>query len=103
MAIIVIVTIPQKNANALTTILLQKKLCACVNLIKGIQSFFWWKNKINHASETILLIKTKKSLFQKLKKTIQKHHPYTVPEIIAVKISHINKEYLQWLNTETNG
>lgn len=98
----VLVTIPQKKAKDLATILLKKRICACVNIIKLIESLFWWKGKINTEKETLLIIKTKNSSFTKLKKAIQDNHPYDVPEIIAFKTDKINKKYLQWVEKEVH-
>ncbi|MFH1503951.1 MAG: divalent-cation tolerance protein CutA [Candidatus Omnitrophota bacterium] len=98
MAIMVLVTIPKKKAKSLTKILLQNKACACVNILEEINSFFWWQGKVNNAKESLLIIKTKSTGFEKLKILIKKHHPYDVPEIIAFKIDKMNKEYSQWLN-----
>jgi periplasmic divalent cation tolerance protein len=100
MAIMVLVTIPQNKAASLAKIILAKRVCACVNIVKGIESFFWWQGKIDSAKETLLIIKTKNSLFTKLKKIIKTVHPYEVPEIIAFKIDKINKDYLKWLDKE---
>lgn len=103
MAILVLVTIPQDKAKFLAELLLNNKLCACVNILNGVQSFFWWDGKIDQENESLLLIKTKSSLFSELEKLIISNHPYTVPEIIALKIDKINKKYLDWLNKEACG
>jgi periplasmic divalent cation tolerance protein len=102
MVVTVMVTIPEKDAPDLAKMLLQERVCACVNIIKGAHSIFWWEGKIEEAEETILLIKTKESLFAKLKTLIMHNHPYEIPEIIAFKINNINQEYLDWLNREAN-
>jgi periplasmic divalent cation tolerance protein len=102
MAIAVLVTIPEKDAEALATMLVSERVCACVNIIKGVRSLFWWKGKINTADEVILIIKTKDSLYAKLKTMIKNNHPYSVPEIISFKIDQINQEYMEWLNKEAS-
>ncbi|MDD5584261.1 MAG: divalent-cation tolerance protein CutA [Candidatus Omnitrophica bacterium] len=102
MAIAVLVTIPEKEAEALATMLLSERVCACVNIIKGVRSLFWWEGKINNADEVILVIKTKDSLYAKLKTMVKNNHPYSVPEIISVKIDQINQEYTEWLNKEAS-
>ncbi|MFA6281645.1 MAG: divalent-cation tolerance protein CutA [Candidatus Omnitrophota bacterium] len=102
MVIAVMVTIPEKDAEGLIKMLLSERVCACVNVIKGVESFFWWEGKIDQAQEVILIIKTKEALFVKLKQLIKNNHPYKVPEIISFKIDSINQEYLDWLNKEAN-
>lgn len=84
--------------------LLRKKLVACVNLIPEIISRYWWQEKIEVSSETLLIIKTKKSLFKQIVTEVKKLHSYTVPEIIALPIIEGNKDYLNWIqkSVETN-
>ena len=98
MPIAVLVTISQNKAEGLAMLLLEEKACACVNVIKGVSSFFWWEGKIDAEEEAILIIKTKEALFTKLKQLIKDNHPCSVPEIISFKIDNINQEYLDWLN-----
>jgi periplasmic divalent cation tolerance protein len=102
MAIAVVVTIPEKEAENLAKRLLEERVCACVNIIKGVKSFFWWEGKIDEAEEVILFIKTKEALFPKLKTLVKNNHSYTVPEIISFKVDQISQEYLEWLNKEAN-
>ena len=99
MALLVLVTIPQDEAKGLVKILLKEKACACVNIVKGVESFFWWEGKIDTEKESLLIIKTKKALFSRLEKLIKNNHPYDVPEIIGFEIDKINKEYSNWLNS----
>jgi len=100
MTIVVLVTIPQKGARSLAKLLLKERVCACVNILKGLESLFWWQGKIDTGEEALLFIKTKESAFSKLKNVIKRNHPYDVPEIIALKVGKINKEYQQWLDKE---
>ena len=102
MALAVFVTIPEEQAEKLTKQLLQERVCACVNIIKGVNSFYWWQDKIDNSQESMLMIKTKESLFPKLKRLIKNNHPYDVPEIITFTIDKINQDYLSWLNKEAN-
>jgi periplasmic divalent cation tolerance protein len=102
MALLVIVTVPKNKAQELAKIILKKRLCACVNIIENVKSFFWWNGKIDKEEENLLFIKTKNKVFKQLKKCIKENHPYTVCEIIAFNIDKINKEYLKWLEEEIN-
>ncbi|MCQ9206148.1 MAG: divalent-cation tolerance protein CutA [Omnitrophica bacterium] len=100
MALMVLVTVPKDKAKNLANILLQQKVCACVNIVGGLESFFWWEGKIDTETESLLIIKTKDAIFSKLEELIKKNHPYSVPEIIGFQIDKINKSYLDWLNKE---
>lgn len=65
MVIAVLVTIPAKDAQNLAKMLLTERVCACVNIIEGVKSLFWWDGKIDEAQESLLVIKTKDTLDRK--------------------------------------
>jgi len=100
---VVLVTIPKGSARKMVKVLLKKRACACVNIISNVESFFWWQGKIDVAKEALLIIKTKKSHFSKLKSLVKANHPHEVVEIIGIEINKINSEYRQWLNKEVCG
>jgi len=103
MASVVLVTIPEDKAEGLARKILGEKVCACVNILKGVKSLFWWEGKISEAKEALLIIKTKDSLVPRLQVAVKENHPHAVPEIIAIHIDSINKEYLRWLSQEVDG
>ena len=99
MHIVVLVTASSKEeADKIAQGLLEEKLAACVNIVEGMESRFWWQGKIDSAKEFLLIIKTRKTLFNKLAKKVQSLHSYTVPEIIAIPIISGSKAYLDWIN-----
>ena len=96
--IIVLVTAKDAaQANKIAQGLLQQKLVACANIVKGVESLFWWQGKIDKAAEVLLILKTKKSLFKKLESAVKKLHSYQTPEIIALPIAAGSAKYLQWI------
>jgi len=88
------------NADAITQILLEKKLIACVQS-SIIQSTYHWQGKITVSEEILLQMKTKSSLFEKIQTEIEQLHIYDVPEIIMVPLAGASLRYLQWLENET--
>lgn len=99
MYIIVFITAGSKEeAEKIARGLLEEKLAACVNILKDADSHFWWQGKLDKAKETLLIIKTKKSLFPKLLKKATALHSYEVPEIIALPIVAGNRPYLGWID-----
>ena len=87
-----------KEAEKISQALVSKKLIACANIVRDIHSFFWWKGKVERAKEVLLILKTKRSLFKKIEKTVKSLHSYDVPEIIALPIIEGSKNYLRWMN-----
>ena len=99
--VIFITTSNKKEAEKIARGLLKERLCACTNIVEKLDSLFWWKDKLEKAKESLLIVKTKKSLLPKLIKKVRSLHSYEVPEIIALPIIGGNKDYLDWLNAVT--
>ncbi|MCU0665568.1 MAG: divalent-cation tolerance protein CutA [Candidatus Omnitrophica bacterium] len=99
MYIVVLVTASSKEeAVKISNGLLENKLAACVNILQGVSSFFWWEKKIDQANECLMIIKSKKSLLNKIIKKVKSLHSYQVPEIIALPIIGGIKSYLKWID-----
>lgn len=102
MTLLVISTVTNENlANELSKILLENRVAACVNIIKNVNSLYWWKESIENSSEIILLIKTTDEKYQEVEDLIKKNHPYEIPEIIAFDIKKGFSKYLKWIEDET--
>jgi periplasmic divalent cation tolerance protein len=98
--IFVYVTNPnKKEAKKIALHLLKKRLIACSNIFP-IESFYWWKGRIKNAKEVVLIVKTRKENFKKVKNEIKKIHSYSIPCIIKFDVE-ANKEYEEWLKKET--
>lgn len=98
-SLVVMVTVPsKKDSENISKTVLDKKLCACVNIVGGVRSLFYWKNKIDDTEEFLLIIKTNKEKYKELEDSIKKIHPYSVPEIIALPIAFGSNDYLDWIN-----
>ena len=90
------------SAESLAKILVERRLAACVNIIPGVKSVYIWEEQMQTDSEEILLIKTKRNLFEELAEAIKQNHPYSVPEIIASPIVLGSESYLNFVRTHTN-
>lgn len=100
--IIVLCTTNSKDsAKQIAKKLVSGKFAACVNLVDKIDSIYSWKGEIIEDSEVLMIIKTQKALFEKLKNKIEEIHPYETPEIISLDISEGSKPYLDWISENT--
>lgn len=100
--IVINCTVPNKKlAKDITKILLKHKLAACVSMIDKVQSVFSWDGDICEEKEVLMMIKTRRSNYGKIKLVIEDAHPYTVPEIIALPIVDCSEDYLKWMIKET--
>lgn len=98
-AVIFVTCSSRDEAEMIADKLLTKKLVACANLIPGIESWFWWKGKIDTAKEVLLVLKARSGSFKKIEAEVKKLHSYDVPEIIALPIGAGSKKYLAWIGS----
>ena len=100
--IVVFVTAPgEEEAAKIARALVEAKLAACVNIISNIRSIYTWQGNIEDDSELLLIIKTRKSLFDDLSAKVRDLHSYDLPEVIALPIVAGSKEYLKWIGEST--
>ena len=100
--VIIVSTFPNKQSiNKIANQLVKQKIVACVNITR-ISSVYAWKGKIENQSEYLALFKTSKKNQSKLKKELQKLHPYDIPEIAEINVDSINQSYLKWLIDSTS-
>ena len=85
------------EARRIAARILEKRLGACANIMRGVESRFWWKGRIDNAREVLLMVKTTAVNFKKIEKEVKRLHSYDVPEIIAVPIVAGSREYLEWI------
>ncbi len=102
--IIITCNIPnnKKILNIIIKKILDKKLSSCINVIKNIQSFYYWNNKIINDKESKIIIKTFIYLKKKIIEIINKNHIYKIPEILIFNVKDCNKSYLNWMNNTIN-
>ena len=102
-AILVLCTCPDEaSADRLCERLLDQRLAACISQLPGLTSVYRWQGKIERAREIQLIIKSRVELFEPLRQCILAHHPYEVPEILALPASQGHQPYLDWLREETS-
>ena len=81
--------------------LISLKLVACANIIKDMESVYEYNGEIHDGNETILILKTKSTLFEDVKNKVLELHSYDLPCIIEISITSGHKEFLNWITSNT--
>jgi periplasmic divalent cation tolerance protein len=71
--------------------------------VPAVDSRFWWQGQIDRASESLLVVKTKRARLEALGREVRAIHSYEVPEIIALPIVWGSPSYLEWIDREASG
>ena len=98
--VIFITASSDEEARKIAKLLLDQRKAACVNIVSGVDSSFWWQGKIDAVQESLLIIKTRASVLQKVIELVKTVHSYEVPEVIALPIIGGDDNYLKWLDAE---
>jgi len=99
--IVVYVTAPEDEAVNLAKTLVEERLVACVNIVPGLRSIYWWQGKVEDEPEVLCIMKTRGNLFESLRDRVRELHSYEVEEIIALPILAGNLPYLDWIKENT--
>lgn len=95
--LVVLATVPVAQSELLARTVVEEGLCACVNVVPAVRSFFRWQGKVDTADEHLLVIKTTAAAFALLQDRLVALHPYDVPEVIALPIAAGLPAYLSWV------
>ena len=77
--------------------LVEERLAACVNVSAPIRSLYRWEGRVCDDQEVLLVIKSSRLLFDRLRRTVEKLHSYQVPEVICLPVIDGSPNYLNWL------
>ncbi len=73
--IVVFITASNEDEAAkIAKALVEAKLAGCVNIIKNIRSIYSWQGKIEDETEVLMIVKTRKPLFDALIKKVKELH-----------------------------
>jgi periplasmic divalent cation tolerance protein len=98
-AVVVLCTAPDEaSAQDLAAKVLAEQLAACVTLLPGATSLYYWEGKLEQEYEVQMLLKTNQANQQALLDCLKSHHPYQTPELLVLPVVHGNNDYLSWLN-----
>lgn len=101
--LILLCTCPNEDvAQEIAATLVNDGAAACVNIIPGLTSVYQWKGEVQTATELQLIVKTTAEAYRRAEETIQRLHPYELPEIIAVPVVKGLGDYLHWMTLQTS-
>lgn len=90
----------REEAQKIASLLIDERLGACVQLVP-IESFYCWEGKTQNETETLLLIKTRTTLFEEAIARIKQVHSYSVPEIVCLPFAAGFAGYFAWMDAVT--
>jgi periplasmic divalent cation tolerance protein len=81
--------------------IVERRLAACVNILPGMISHYWWQGAVERGEEVVMIIKTRASLAEGVRQAVKEMHSYTTPAILVIPIESVDQAYLGWILTET--
>ncbi|MGH6770956.1 MAG: divalent-cation tolerance protein CutA [Xanthobacteraceae bacterium] len=81
--------------------LVERRLCACVNILPGMVSYYQWNGQVERGEEAVMIIKTRASLSEQVSTAVKEMHSYDVPAILVLAIEGVDQAYLEWMTAET--
>ena len=81
--------------------LVERRLAACVNILPGMISHYWWEGKVERGEEAVMIVKTRASLAGEVEAAVKALHSYTVPAIVVLPVESVEDNYLGWILAET--
>ncbi|MBW1785475.1 MAG: divalent-cation tolerance protein CutA [Deltaproteobacteria bacterium] len=90
-----------EEARAIGKALVSERLAACVNIIEGMNSLYWWKGEVQEDNEVVVIAKTRQSLVPELSERVKEIHGYDCPCVVALPITDGFQPFLDWISEET--
>ncbi|HYS48417.1 MAG TPA: divalent-cation tolerance protein CutA [Xanthobacteraceae bacterium] len=81
--------------------IVERRLAACVNILPGMISHYWWQGVLERGEEVVMIIKTRASFAEKVRAAVRAGHSYTTPSILVVPVEGGDPDYLGWIMAET--
>ena len=83
--------------------LIEKRLCACVNIYPPMTSLYRWDGRLERTKEVATFIKTRRALIDDVIAAGTPLHPYSVPCFLVLPVEAGNEDYLAWARDQTAG
>ncbi len=80
----------------------ERRLGACVNILPGMISHYWWEGAVERGEEAVMIIKTRASLAESVRGAVKETHPYTTPAILVIALEGVDQTYFAWMLDATD-
>jgi len=81
--------------------LVERSLCACVNILPGMVSIYRWQGAVERGDEVVMIIKTRAGLAPAVGAAVRQMHSYTTPAILVLPVESVDPDYHAWILAET--
>jgi len=83
--------------------LVEAGVCACVNIFPTMRSIYRWNGAIEQSDEVVMIVKTRKSLAERVTEAVKIGHSYDTPAILVLPVNGGNQPFIDWILAETSG
>ncbi len=87
----------EETALTIAAAVVDQGFAACVNILPGIKSYYYYRGGTHLDEEVMLIIKTTKGQFEAVSQTISELHTYEVPEILMFPVEAGSVPFLEWI------
>jgi periplasmic divalent cation tolerance protein len=82
-------------------LLVERRIAACVNILPGMISHYWWEGQVERGEEVVMIVKTRASLADAVTAAVKEAHSYSTPAIVVLPVEGGDPAYLGWIMAET--
>ncbi len=83
--------------------IVERRLAACVNILPGMISHYWWQGTIERAEEAVMLVKTRAALAEPVRLMVKELHSYETPAVMVLPVESADPDYQAWIVQESVG
>ncbi|HVN75629.1 MAG TPA: divalent-cation tolerance protein CutA [Thermoanaerobaculaceae bacterium] len=87
----------EQQAVEISEELIGRRLATCINIVPCLRSIYRWKGKVCEDTEYLLMIKTRRSLFDAVTTAIREIHSYELPEVLEFPVGNAEPNFHRWV------
>ncbi|WP_043644072.1 divalent-cation tolerance protein CutA [Caenispirillum salinarum] len=91
-----------EEAKKVGRVLVEERLAACVNILGGMTSLYWWDDAVQEDDEVAFIAKTRQGMVDDVIARVKEVHSYDCPCVVSISIDDGNADFLQWIQEMTS-